>query len=166
MALDTFLAGAHTATYNAVALGLTQKGFEIGTTTKAQLIDETDGYGLSVIDWVYRGANCFVDFICRAWKAGPKAALAPYAGGGIGKVSSTAFPIAVLASAIAKAFVTTATANTPAATDPATLTGSLALLVPDFDVKWVLDSRLRDTPIRFQLLPYVSGSDLVVFTVT
>ena len=165
MALDTFIAGAHTATWNAVALGVTQKGYEIQVTTKAELINETDVYGLSTIDWVYRGLNCFAAWISRAWKAGPKAALWPYGGGALGVIASAAAPIGRLASDIAQALVFTSTAATPAVSDPATLTASKALLVPDFDVKWVFDSRLRDIPMRMQLLPY-SSTNIITFSVT
>lgn len=153
-------------TWNAVALGLTKTGVEISHVTKAEMIDESDAHGLTTLDWIYRGLDTFAQWMNRAWKAGPKAAMWPYGGGSLGKVSTVAAPIGRLASDIAQSLVCTATANTPAATDPATLTASKALLVPQFDVKWVLDSRLREIPIKMQFLPYTSGSDLIVFSVT
>jgi hypothetical protein len=160
MALGVFIAGQYTGTYNAVATGMTRQGYTLSQTSMGEMMDETDAYGASIIDWVYRGGNCFMDVEFREWKAGTKTPIWPYAAFGI--LSSAALPIGRLASDVAQALVLTALANTPAATaaDPATLTASKALLAPNFDARILFDSRFRSVPIRLQLLPYVSTNTL------
>lgn len=165
MALDQFVAGSASGTLASVALGLMKEGYKIQTVHKAQAIDETDGYALSTLDFIHRGQDVFVAFQCRAWKAGSKSAIVPWTGV-LGKISSSSVPVGTLASSLAKTLVLTATASTPAATDPATLTAPGAFLVPGFQAEWNWDSRLRELPVRLQLLPYVSGSDLLNFALT
>lgn len=163
MALDTFIAGAYSASYAAADVGVSRTGYDLQHTPKAEMVDETDAYGLSTVDWIYRGGDAFVNFTSRAYKAGSIAAFWPY--GALGVISTSAAPIARLASAIAGAFVLSATANTPAATSPASLTANLALLAPNFDARLLYDSRLRDVPCRLQLLPF-SSSGIKWYTLT
>lgn len=166
MALDTFAAGAASGVYNSLALGLMKDGYKVQTVMKAQAIDETDGYAQSTLDFIYRGQDAFIAFQCRTWKAGPKAAIVPWTGV-LGKISSAAVPVSSLASSVAaKTLVLTAAANTPAAADPASLTAPGSMLVPGFQAEWNWDSRLRELPVRMQVLPYVSGSDVLLFTLT
>lgn len=161
--MDTLIAGAYTGTYNAVAVGFTQKGFELAQTFKLELIDETDVYGLTTIDAVYRGGDAFIQFESRTYKAGATTPFAPW--GALGTISTTAAPIGRLASAVASATVLTAVANTPAAAAPASLTASLSILAENFDGKLLFDSRLRNVPVRLRLYP--SGtSPLIWFTLT
>lgn len=163
MAFDTFIAGAYTATYNAVDTGVTKQGYDLSQSAKAEMIDETDVYGRSTIDWVYRGGDAFLQFSSRAYKAGSVTPFWPY--GALGVISTTAAPIGRLASNIAAAMVLTATANTPAAAAPASLTANLSLLAPNFDARILFDSRLREVPVRLQLLPF-SSSGIKWFTMT
>ena len=166
MALGVLVAGAYTGTWNSVALGLTRTGFTIANTTKAEIINETDGYGLTTIDWIYRGMDVFCQYNCREYKAGPIGAFWPWGGNQMGRVVTAAVPIGSLASGAAKPFVLTVTANTPAAGAPATITGLLSLLAPNFDAQLLYDSRLREVPIRMQFLPYASSTDILCFTQT
>ena len=167
MALGTVIAGRYSSTLTAVDLGITRQGYELEVVQKQELIDETDQYGLSTIDWVLRGADCFMQFTSREYKAGPIAAMwGPWAAGVIGKLTTTATPVGRLASGVAAALVLTSTASTPAAAAPATLTATQALLAPNYNPKILFDSRLRDVPIRFSLLPYTSSSDLIFFSTT
>lgn len=164
MALDTLVAGAYTTTYNAVSVGVTRQGFELSQMVKQELIDETDAYGLSTIDWVYRGGDVFLQWTGRSYKAGSYAPFWPW--GALGVMATTAAPIGRLASAVAQATVMTAVANTPAAAAPATLTGSLSLLAPNYEGKLLYDSRLRDVPVRLQLLPSLNAGTLTWFSQT
>ena len=164
MALDTLIAGAYTATFNAVSVGITRQGFELSMTGKHEMIDESDAFGLTTIDTVYRGGDCFLQWTSRAYKAGSYAPFWPF--GALGVISTTAAPISRLGSSIAQATVLTAVANTPAAAAPATLTASLAILAPNFDGKLLFDSRLREVPVRQQLLPSLSSGTLSWFTTT
>lgn len=164
IALDTLISGAYSGTYNAVAVGITRQGFDLDMTVKQEMIDESDAYGLTTIDWIYRGGDAFLQWTSRAYKAGSYAPFWPF--GALGVIATTAAPISRLASAIAAATVLTAVANTPAAATPATLTAPLALLAPNYNGKLLFDSRLREVPVRQQLLPSLSSGTLTWFTQT
>ena len=156
-ALGVFVAGAYTGTYNGVATGMTRQGHELEFTLKQETINESDLYGLTTIDAVLRGGDCFYQAEFREYKAGSLACFTTPFTGSVGSIFSAAKPIGRLASSEALALVLTSVANTPAAATPATLTASQALLAEGYPVKLLYDSRLRPVPIRMQLYPTVSG---------
>jgi hypothetical protein len=175
VALDTFVAGRMSATYNANDVGITRDGYGLTLDTEAEDIGETDAWGLSVIDSVYRGGNCFLQFTSVAYKTGSLQAFWPYGGAlagpgvlGVLHDANQATPLAIaqLASNIAKAFVLTATAGTPAAAAPATLTATFALLARNAQGVLRFSSKLRDVPVRLRCYPFTSGGITRFFTTT
>ena len=166
MALGTFIAGRYTATYNAVGTGLTDAGYEVEQTAKAEMIDKSDGYGDTLLDWIYRGGESTIQFSSKEYMAGSLAAFWPWGGGASGTLITSSVPIATLASTVAKPIVLTSTTGTPAATAPASLTAPLALLAPNYAAKLLFDSRLRVVPIRLQLLPSTTTGVTTWFTTT
>lgn len=158
MALDTLIAGHYTGTYNSVSVGITRQGFELQQMLRQEVIAESDAYGESTIDYVYRGGDCYLQYLCRAYKAGSTTPFWPW--GSLGVMATSAAPMGRLASAVAAATVLTSVANTPAAAAPATLTATLSILAPNFDGKLLYDSRLREVPVRLQLLPYTSAGTI------
>jgi hypothetical protein len=165
-ALGTFVAGAYTVSYNAVAAGISRAGWELEITIKQEMIEETDLYGLTLIDTIYRGANFAIQTELMEYKAGSITCFTNPATGTIGQILSAASPIARLGSGNAKALVLTAVASTPAAAAPATLTASLANLAPDYPVKLLFNSTLRKIPLRMIMLPSDSTGTLSAFTTT
>lgn len=170
MAVDAFIAGHYNGTYNAVAVGVTKEGFTLETNVKQEVVDETDAYGGSTLDFVHRGSDAFLEFVCRAFKAG---AITPfYPWGSLGVVATAAAPIGRLASTVAQAMVITGATGTAAqdATDGGTviasLTASKAILAPNFNGKLLFNSKLREVPIRLQLLPTITTGDLKYFVTT
>lgn len=135
------------------------EGYELLLDPKHQLVNRSDAYGDTLIDTIVRGADW--SLVCEAmeYKAGPIAA--------VGQIASmgTLGIIGRLGSDIAQALVLTATAGTPAATTPATLTASKALLAPNANPRILFNSELRRVPLRFALLPYDS-SGIKFFTMT
>lgn len=167
MALGTLIAGHSTGTLASVALGMTRQGYELEVVQKQEPVDESDVFGLSTIDWVIRGADCFMSAMFKEYKAGPISAIwGPWAAGAIGKLMTSSTPMSRLASDTAAALVLTAAANTPAAATPASLTASKALLAPGYNPKILFDSRLRELPMRLMLLPYSSSTDHIFFSTT
>jgi len=53
MALDTFVAGRYSGAYNSVDVGITSQGYELDVESRWESIDESDAYGLSLIDGVF-----------------------------------------------------------------------------------------------------------------
>lgn len=168
MSLITEIAGQYTTTWNSVSVGVTRQGFELQMMLRQEVIAETDAYGESTIDYIYRGGDAFVQWNSRSYIPGSTAPFWPWGGGTLGVMANASNPIAGLASAVAQPLVLTALANTPAKTAgaPNTLTGSLSILAPNFDGRLLFDSRLRDVPIRHQLLPSNSSGTISWFTLT
>jgi hypothetical protein len=164
MALDTFIAGRYSQTYNAVDTGITEEGYTLSQDSAAHLINNTDAYGDSIIDWVYRGGNVTLQFESKAYKAGSMTPFWPW--GAMGVMSTAAAPIGRLASDVASAMVLTSTAATPAVTSPATLTASKSILAPNSPANLLFNSKVRNVPIRLQLLPYLSSSTYIWFATT
>lgn len=165
MALGTYVAGRYSGTYDSVDVGHTADGYTLDQQFKAELLDQTDAHAESLIDGVYRGGECTLAWRSKEYKAGSLGALVNM-GGVIGVISTTTLPVGRLLSAMAKAMVLTATANTPAAAAPATLTAPGGILAPNYPVSLLFDSRLREVPIRLQLLPELATGTLRWFVIT
>lgn len=166
MPLGTFIAGRYSATYNAVNVGITRQGYTLEITPKEEMINETDAYGLSTIDWIIRGGDCFLQYVSREYMAGSLAPLVRNFTGTLGGMQAAASPVGRLASNVAQSMVLTAAAGTPAAAAPATLTALLSLLAPGYNTQILFDSRLREVPVRLQLLPNDVTGTLSWFTTT
>lgn len=162
--IGTYVDGSYTTTYNAVGIGPTENGWSLRKTMNGQLIDESDQYGNTLIDFFYRGGSCRLSADAQEYKAGTTAPFWPW--GALGQVITTANPIGIRASDVAKAIVMTSTAGTPAAAAPATLSATYAIMAPGQDVQLNFHSRLRTVPIIWQLLPYASSSNTVWFILT
>lgn len=165
MALGTFIAGRYAGTWNSVDVGITRDGYDLSMMAHQELVNKSDAYGDSLIDTVTRGGDVSISFESKEYKAGSTAPFWPFAGGSLGRMYNGANPIGVLGSAVAQAFVLTATANTPAAAAPATLTASKALRAPG-DARLRFDSSLRHVPIRLICFPSESGGVGTWFTTT
>lgn len=177
MALDTFVAGRYSGTYAASDVGITKDGYELELDSDLDDVGETDAWGTSVIDGIWRGGNCFLQLTSEAYKAGSLAAYWPYGGalagpGVLGILYDgsqlSKLPIGQLASNIAQALVLTVTAGTPAATLSAvnTLTATQALLAKNFNAKLLFNSKLREVPVRLRLYPYTVSNVTKFFSTT
>ena len=147
-----------------MAVGITDQGFELEQNSSAEMIEESDAYGASLLDWVYRGGNVSLQFTGMAYKAGAITPFWPW--GAMGVMMTAAAPIGRLASAVAQAMVLTATAATPAAAAPATLTASKSILSPNSPAKLLFNSKLRKVPIRLSLLPSLDTGTVTWFVTT
>ncbi len=167
MAITAPIAGAYTGSYGGTALGYTRQGYNLNFTQRYERLEETDLYGLTLIDMVYRGAQMTIDTICKLYNgntfAGSQAGW-PWQGT-LGNIWTAAAPIARLASAVAAALVLTAVANTPAANSPATLTASKTIL-SDQGMQLNFNSTIREVPLRFDVLATDSAGTGSLFAVT
>lgn len=165
MPLDTFVAGSYANTYNAVSVGITEEGMTLEQTLKEEVINESDAYGGATLDYIYRGGDAFLQYDCKAYKAGSVAPFWPW-GGAMGQMTSASAVIARLASDVAAATVLSAAALTPAAAAPASITAAKSILAPGFTGRLLYNSKLRRVPVRLQFLPYTSSTNLVWWTQT
>lgn len=179
--LATLVGGSYAGTFNAVDIGITEDGFDLIQSLREEVVEESDFYGGSVIDYFYRGGNCQVRCDSKEFKPGSVTPYWPWGvSGTLGQMRSVAKPIARRASDVAAPLVLTGALNTPAvnasapltggtgvATMPiATLTGTFAIMAPGQQGTLKFTSKLRRVPIFLQLLPYDASSITVWFITT
>lgn len=153
MAIVAPIAGAYTNTWAGSAMGYTRSGYNLHYTLKGEKIEETDIYGLSLIDIVYRGAQMTIDATLKIYQAASVAPLITYVAS-FGQIYAAGNPIATTASSKGQALVLTVVANTSAALagGPNTLTAIKTVPSPDNDFTLVLNSVVREIPLRFDVL--------------
>lgn len=170
MALITPIAGRYSSTYNAVDTGINEQGFELELDNDFEEINETDAFGTTIIDGIFRGGNCVIDFTSKEYKAGSLTPFWPFGNAVLGVViDPTNYPIGAKAVTISKSHVLTVVANTPAAAASAinTLTATQALLAKGFQGKLLFNSKVRNVPIRLRYYPFDAGAGLIkFFTIT
>jgi hypothetical protein len=166
MALITPVAGAYTATYeapggSALALGIQDdNGFELSVVPKGQDINLTDQYGMTLLDGIYRGMDCRLRHKTEEWSDGLMAVLTTY--GDVIADPSPSFALGVVGInyvTLSGTLVLTSTSGTPAATSPATLTATQALLSANNNFTIGFTSKIREVPIEYMLLPYAATLD-------
>lgn len=164
MAIEVTIAGAYTSTYNSVAVGMTTNGFELQVDTHGEIVNETDIYGESVLDFVQRGSSYRLIAESKVFKAGSVTPFYPW--GSLGVIATTAAPIGRIASDVAASMVLTVVSNTKAHnTTPSinTLTASKAILAPNSNLSLLFSSRVRNVPLNLMLLPSESGGTVTAF---
>lgn len=145
--MASFIAGPYTVAYNALALGILEDGITLEATQSTEAITG-DNLGDSIQDAVYRGGNVFLDMVLQQFDAaGAQSAFWPYEFANWGNVGQ----IGTLSSDWSKPLVLTSVAGTSAV--PAVLTVPNVILAPNYPVRMLFASRLRNVPIRFQVLP-------------
>lgn len=162
--LGTWIDGRYAGTYNAVDVGITENGYDLIMALREEVIEESDVYGGSLLDYIYRGGNCQLRADCKEYKAGSTGPMWPW--GTLGQMRTPSLPIGRLASATGAAFVLTATANTPAAAAPATLTITIAILAPGQQSTLLFHSKLRRVPLFFQAIPQDTAGTTTWFSMT
>jgi hypothetical protein len=163
LAIGTFIGGRYSSTLGGGDFGLTEQGYQLVIVGHAEKIQQSDAYGDSLLDWFMRGCDVSVIADSLEYKgsmgaSGPHAATWPY-----GTTFGAHGVIGRLASNVALSLVMSATASTPAATTPASLTAARTMLEPGFNVALLFNSRLRKVPARFACLP---SDSFVHFTTT
>lgn len=159
------VSGPYTGAWASGDLGImTDDGYILQAVTKAQEINETDAWGLTLLDFVTRG----VDWRCRLtgkeWKESLLDILQQFGIVPGETFSPTLDNIGDLASNFAQTLLLTATLNDPP-TSPQTLTASYASLSPSNTSDMLLTSKVRDLPLEMVLLPYLVTINAVVQTV-
>lgn len=167
MALGTWIAGRFSATYDppgataAADVGYTEDGYQISWNYSVDAIQATDAHGDAYLDGVFRGLR---DVLCRSqmleWKNGLLQALTPFqALAASGNTYLGPGVIGRLQSDMAGILIFSATASTPAALAPASLTATYAILQEGQNVDMLLNSKLRKCPLPFRFLPYADAGD-------
>lgn len=169
MALKAFITGPYTATYDSTAIGVTQDGFNLSIVMMAELINQTDAYGDSVVDLITRGANCFCSFISRTYDAATMKLLNAHGASTWNVMPDPGYLGSDRAKTLALTDVagTTAAATgilTGAADGVAALSASKAIMQEGADSNIPLGPTNRDVDVSLRLLPYAYSGSNVFFT--
>jgi len=152
---ETILAGQYTVTYGGVAMGIMEGDGGVPTiehSPHGEPVNNTDRWGKSMITAIYQGGDWFATYVCMEYKAGPISAFWPFGSmGAMGIIGRHWYDLAA-------ALVLTSIAGTPAASSPASLTASKAILPPGYNTRLLYGPTVRKVPIRQILFPYDLGS--------
>lgn len=170
MALMSVVAGPYRSTLGAVDLGIMEKGYNMTLGLDMENVDDTDAYGSTVIEQVLRGSECGIDFICKEYKAAPLSLVTANMGTtrmvATGTSSYKPGQVGVLATTLAGILILTATTGTPAASSPATITATYAIMREGFKSKWLLGPNARKIPADLRIIPSDAGSGVGIFFAT
>jgi hypothetical protein len=151
--MAAFVAGPYNTTYNGGAAWITENGIELENRSYADPV-RGDNLGDTIQDGVYRGGDCYCNVTGQRYDdANISAAFWPYgAHGVIGQVGRLQTGIAGVMLANSPAAGTTANSI-----GPASVQFSSSILAPNFDVRLLYATRLRQVPLRMLNLPFVSN---------
>jgi hypothetical protein len=174
MALGTFIAGRYSMTYQAPSDsarsgGIQEKGYYLDWSYKKDVLDRTDQFGQGVkIESFLQGVNVHLSGVAKEQLSGVMKMINPFNGwAGTGVSNFNMGVVGVQDSDNSGIVILTATAGTPAAASPATLTATLCILAEDFDVTLLFGPEHRTYPWRFSVLPYLaSGTTYRYFSST
>lgn len=182
MALLTAVAGAYTGTWTpaasngasgagggATSVGiLADDGFELSWVVHEQTIgnDGTDQYGNTLLETIYRGADWRMRFLCREYAVANMNAAWTWGRTGSAALYPILGVIARLGYDTSGVLIMTATASTPSATNPASLTASKCQMASGTQFGLSFTSKIRQTPVNLVLLPYTVSSTVAWFVTT
>lgn len=171
MALGTFATGPYTATYDATGaasgtpgqtaepgardIGIVQNSHRFTRTAAGEDVANTNLFGDTVIDSIYRGGQCFLTATIKEWKPYVRDILWPYAVefGDVGTIGK-------LLSDMAGKIVLTPLAGTPAyANDGKIITYGKAILSPQHNTEIMYGPVQRDVALVFRCFPYYTSGE-------
>lgn len=156
-ALVVPVSGAYVSTWNSFSLGVQDDdGYVLTGQWQGQEISQTDAYGLTLVEAIYRGVNWRLRFRSLEFnKVGILALMQAF--GSSGAPSTTFTPILDNIghrwSAFSQPLVLTASNPNPP-TMPQTLTALGAILAPQMNMEAMMTSKAREAPFELVLLPY------------
>jgi hypothetical protein len=171
------ISGPAVGSWNAFPLGtLNDDGYELQCTLQGQEISETDAYGMTLVEAIYRGMNWRCRFRGMEWNKQGLIDIVQAFGTAGGTVGVPSFPT-VFAPALGAIgdrwtkysqtlLLTSILGNPPSgiglgAGTPQTLTALSAGFAPNSNTAFQITSKAREMPLELTLLPYAQGSPAV-----
>lgn len=165
----------YVGTWNGAALGTqNDDGFVLIGSYQGQEINQSDLYGMTLMEAIWRGLNWRLRFRGLEWnKPGILSALQAFGSSGAAATSFTPTlqSIGDRWSKFSQALVLTAVLGAYPPTLPTTLTALSAIIAPQSNVEHMMTSKMREAPLEMVLLPYSavlgsSNNTAVSFTTT
>lgn len=161
------ISGPYVATWMGLPLGTQDdNGFQLNVTLAGQEVNESDAFGMTLVEGIYRGQNWRVRLRGLEWnKTGLLSIVQMFGWQGGVMPGATANTLAPTLGAIGdrwtkycQALVLTAILGNPPST-PQTLTATNTGFAPNTNTEMIMTSKVREMPLELVLLPYVgSGS--------
>lgn len=168
------VSGPYLGTYNGKTLGTqNDDGFQLLGSFTGQEVNQSDAYGMTLVEAIWRGVNWRLRFRGLEWnKTGILASMQAF--GSTGDPSTTFTPtlsnIGNRYTLFAQPLVLTSVLGAYPPTFPQTLTAINSIVAPQSNVEYIMTSKVREAPFELVLLPYqaVVGSLTVnlAFTTT
>jgi hypothetical protein len=130
-------------------------GFELAATIQGQEVNESDQYGMTLVEAIYRGQNWRLRLRGLEWnKTGLLTSLQMFGKGVAGAVLSPILQnIGDRWTNYCQALLLTAILANPPST-PTTLTATNAGIAPNSQSAFNFTSKVREMPLEFVLIPY------------
>ncbi len=161
------ISGPYVGTWSALPLGtLNDDGYELSATIAGQEVSETDAYGLTLVEAIYRGQNWRVRIRGMEWnKTGLLGLVQMFGQSGVaGTLTPVLANIGDRWSKYCQALVLTAILGNPPTT-PQSLTAINAGFAPNSQSAWLHTSKVREMPLELILLPYSAVIGSTTFAV-
>lgn len=166
------IAGPYSATWDAFTLGVqNDDGYELAVTIVGQEVNETDQFGMTLVEAIFRGFNWRCRLRNLTWALGTVGLLKQFGTSGTagdGLLTPTLAGIGSKWSATNQTLLLTSLLGSPP-TAPATLTATNSGFAPNSQSAFQLTSKVREVPVEMVLLPYPSagsGSTPIPFSTT
>ncbi len=150
------VSGPYIGTWSALPLGTqSDDGFELQCTLQGQEVNESDAFGMTLVEAIYRGMNWRCRLRGLEWnKTGLLSILQMF---GTTTANSTLIPalgnIGDRWTKFSQALVLTAILGNPP-TVPQTITATNAAFAPNSQSAFNLTSKVREMPLEMVLIPY------------
>ncbi len=152
------VSGPYTAIWNSFSLGTqNDDGYSLNATWTGQEVNQSDAYGMTLVEAIWRGLNWKLRFRGLEWnKPGILASMQAF--GSTGAPSTTFTPtlgaIGDRYSKFAQSLVLNSILGAYPPTIPQTLTALGAIVSPNSNAEYIMTSKVREAPFEFVLLPY------------
>lgn len=150
------ISGPYTATWNALPLGTQHDdGYELRCTLQGQEVNESDAFGMTLVEAIYRGMNWRCLFRGLEWnKSGMLSILQAFGQtGAAGTFNPTLANVGDRWTKFTQSLVLTAILGNPPTT-PQSVTALGAGFAPNSQSSMLLTSKMRELPLELTLLPY------------
>lgn len=152
------VSGPYIGLWNGAALGTqNDDGFVLTGAYTGQEVNQTDAYGMTLVEAIWRGLNWRVRFRGMEFnKPGMLSAIQAF--GSSGAAATTFTPtlqsIGDRYSRYSQTLLLTSILGAYPPTMPSTLTALSAIVAPQSNVEYLMTSKVREAPFEMVLLPY------------
>jgi hypothetical protein len=149
------ISGPYVGTWQALPLGtLSDDGYEVSCTLQGQEVNETDAYGMTLVEGIWRGQNWRCRLRGLEWKTGLLSILQMFGQtGAAGSLTPILANIGDRWTKYCQSLVLTAILGNPPTT-PQTLTAVNAGFAPNTQSQFLKTSKVRELPLELVLIPY------------